>query len=95
MGNFKLYQIASVAQQKGEDNTFRLVYTTTNEDVISQNDLNTLISRADSASHVASIAEKLQPVEAQLKGEVAALEKSSGLPFGLYLCWKMKLQADM
>ena len=85
MGNFKLYQIASVAQQKGEDNTFRLVYTTTNEDVISQNDLNTLISRADSASHVASIAEKLQPVEAQLKGEVAALEKSSGLPFGLYL----------
>lgn len=85
MGNFKLYQIASVAQQKGEDNTFRLVYTTTNADVISQEALNTLISKADSVSYVSNIAENLQPVKDQLKDEVAALEKSSDLPFGLYL----------
>ena len=84
MGNFQLYQIASVEQKQDVDG-IRLVYKTTDESVISQADLNTLISKADSASYVSNIAESLNPVEAQLKDEIAALEKSNPIPFGLYL----------
>lgn len=84
MGNFQLYQIASV-EQKQDVNGIRLVYKTTNESVITQADLDTLISKADSASYVSNIAESLNPVGNQLKDEIVALEQSNPIPFGLYL----------